>query len=71
MRGYEGFTVQSLRFALWMEGVDDASINAALVLWQETDLTIDEILHLHKEDIDRENRVIHVRDRTNGVGGPS
>ncbi len=61
MRGEEGFTPQSLRLALAAEGQDEPAIELFLLLWQETDMTVDEIAHLEWGDIDLQNGCIHVR----------
>jgi integrase len=62
MRGYEGFTPASLRAALAAEGQDEPAIELFLLLWEETDMTVDEIIRLEWGDIDFENGCIYVRE---------
>jgi hypothetical protein len=58
MRGFEGFTPESLRAALEAVGQDEQAIELFLRLWTETDMTVDEIIHLEWGDIDFEKGCI-------------
>jgi integrase len=63
MRGYEGFTSESLRAALAADRQDEQAIELFLLIWQETDMTVDEITKLEWGDIDFDRGCIYVRER--------